>query len=161
MSVAMHAMAAIGYKLALKSSHRQQIPEHSSKIFDGSKESARKGVLGRISTVMQSEFRICAQRQQLLVYPLDGSNDLPCCCWSVLLSCSTGLAGFFHLAIGTLVFSSLTFITAYDFLNFVFWRYIAAATVCKIIIMIELTGMRAVESRSEQQPGGHSTGQSL
>ena len=109
MSVAIHAMATLGYKVALHSSKRQLGQEHPSNIPDGSKRSARKRVLGRISTIVQSEFRICAHRQRLLVHPLDGSNDLSG--WGVLLSCSAGLASFCHVVFGTLIFSSLTFIS--------------------------------------------------
>ena len=36
------------------------------------------------------------------------------------------------MVFGTLMFSSLTFISVFDFLNYVFWRYIAAATTCRI-----------------------------
>lgn len=159
MSVAIHATAASGYKFALHSSNRQLGQENPSNVPDNSKKSARKAILGRISPIVQSEFRIRVHRQQLLVHPLDGSSDLSG--WGVLLICSSGLASFCHLVFGTLVFSSLTFISVYDFLNYVFWRYIAAATVCKIIIMIDLAGLRAIEMRSEQQPGGASTGQPL
>lgn len=158
-SVAIHAMAALGYQVALHFSNRQLGQEHPSNFADGSQKSAREGVLGRISTIMQSEFRICTHRQQLLVHPLDGSNDLSG--WGVLLSCSAGLASFCYVVFGTLIFSSLTFISVYGFLNYVLWRYIAATTICKIIIMIGLAGLRAIESKSEQQPGSASTGQPL
>ena len=57
------------------------------------------------------------------------------------------------MVFGTLIFSSLTFISVFGFLNNIFWRYIAAATVCRIILMVDLTGLRAVERKSEQQNG--------
>ena len=65
------------------------------------------------------------------------------------------------MVFGTLIFSSLTFISVFDFLNYVFWRYIAAATVCRIILMVELTGLRAVKRKSEQQSGEGINCQSL
>lgn len=65
------------------------------------------------------------------------------------------------MGFGTLVFSSLVFISVSDFLKFVCWRYIVAATICKVILMIELTGLRAVERKSEQQDSGAIAPQSL
>ena len=158
MSVAIHAMAALGYRIALNSSNRQLSRDHPCKFPEGLTKSSRKRDLGHMWTKLQSEFGICAHRQQLLVHRLDDANLT---CWRVFLTCSAGLAGFFHVVFGTLIFSSLTFISVFDFLNYVFWRYIAAATVCRIILMVELTGLRAVERKSEQQSGEGINYQSL
>ena len=62
---------------------------------------------------------------------------------------------------GTLLFSSLVLISVSVVFSSEFWRYIAAAMVVKFIIMIELTGLRAVERESEQQNSDATTRQSL
>ena len=159
MSVAIHVTAALDYRIALNSSNRQLRRDHPSKFPEGLTKSARKGVLGHIWTKLQSEFSICAYRRQLLVHHLDDANNLAC--GAVLPTCSAGLAGLFHVVFGLLIFSSLTFISVFDFLNHVFWRYLAAAAVCRIILMVELTGLRAVERKIEQQSGEGSNRQSL
>ena len=72
-----HVTAALGYQITLYSSNRRLSRKHRPAIPENTKPSAQKGALGQISTVLQSEFRICAHRQQLHVHRLDGPNDLP------------------------------------------------------------------------------------
>ena len=159
MAVAIHATAALGYMIALKSSSRQLSRDHPSQRPDGFKRSARKGVLGHIWTKLQSEFSVYAYRQQLLVRRHDDANNL--IRWDFFLTCSARLAGFFHVVFGSLIFSSLTFVSVFDFPNYILWRCIAAATVYRFILMVELTGLRAVERNSAQPSGEDSNFQSL
>ena len=49
-----------------------------------------------------------------------------------------------HWVLGTLVFSSTLFIGTLDALG-VFTRYLASALVCRMILLVELAGIRGVE----------------
>ena len=55
---------------------------------------------------------------------------------------------------GIVVFSSLTFISVVEFNNYVFWRHILAASICRLILTVGLTGLRAVQRKCEQQAIG-------
>ena len=66
---------------------------------------------------------------------------------TVFLNETTGFLVFLHLAVGTLIFSSLQFISVIDAMT-VIARYIASGLVCRIILMQELDGLRTMESES-------------
>ena len=140
LSAAIHIGAALSYKIALNSSDNK---------VGGPGTSARKGTLRRISGLLRSEFRICALRKQLHARELEDPPRM-----AVLLNCLSGLGGVWHVVFGTVIFSALTFISIIDFMNYVFWRYILAAGICRLISMVELTGLRAVQRKCEQQANG-------
>jgi hypothetical protein len=48
-----------------------------------------------------------------------------------------------HIIYGTVVFASILFICAQDAVSVVS-RYLASALVCRVIVMIEISGMREV-----------------
>ena len=147
-----HIVAALGYKIALKSNDRSRSRGPQSIKPGGSESSARNRILRRIPDLLYSEFRICALRKQLNAHKLEDPPSV-----AVLLSCFAGVQGIWHVVFGTLIFSSLTFISIIEFLNYVFWRYILAAAVCRLVLMVELTGLRAVQRRLEQQANGGNT----
>ncbi len=152
LSAAIHVGASLGYKIALRSSGRSCNHGYQSTQPGGSESSAQKGTLHQIFGLLRSEFRICALRKQLYVHELEEPPSV-----AVLLSCFAGIGGFWHVVFGTVIFSSLTFISVIEFPNYVFWRYILAAAVCRLILMVELTGFRSVQRRSEQHDNGGST----
>lgn len=152
LSAAIHIGASLGYNIALNPSGRRSNHGHQSTQPGGSQSSARKGTLHRISGLLRREFRICALRKQLRVRKLEDPPPV-----AVLLSCLAGVGGFWHMVFGTVIFSSLTLISLIEFLDYVFWRYILAAAVCRLILMVELTGLRSVQRRCEQRDDGGST----
>ena len=149
---AIHIVAALGYKVALKSSDQRRSHGSRSVKPGGPETSTRKPTLHRIAGVLRREFRICAVRKQLNAHKLEDPPSV-----AVLLNCFAGVGGVWHVIFGTLIFSSLTFISIIEFLNYVFWRYILAAAVCRLLLMIELTGLRAVQRKLEQQTSGGNT----
>jgi len=152
LSAAIHIGAALAYKIALSSGDRRRNHGYQSTKSGDSDSSARTGTLHRISGLLRSEFRICALRKQLHAHKLEDPPSV-----AVLLSCFAGVGGFWHVVFGTVIFSSLAFISVIEFLNYVFWRYLLAAAVCRLILMVELTGLRAVQRRFERQANGGST----
>ena len=149
LSAAIHIGAALSYKIALNSNDKRPNNGYQPTKVRGSKASAREGTLHRISSLLCSEFRICALRKQLRACELKDPPTM-----AVLLNCISGLGGFWHVVFGILIFSSLTFISVVEFTNYVFWRYILAAGICRLILMVELTGLRTVQRKCEQQGNG-------
>ena len=147
-----HIGAALGYKIALKSYDQKRKHGYQSTKSGGPGSSARRLTLHRISGLLRSEFQICALRKQLNDQELEDPPSM-----AVLLNCFAGLGGIWHVIFGTVIFSSLAFISIIEFLNYVFWRYILAAAVCRLFLMIELTGLRAVQREFEQQSKGGNT----
>ena len=152
LSAAIHIGAALSYKIALNSSDQRHNHGYQPNNVGGSETSAQKGTLRRISGLLRNEFRICALRKHLHARELEDPPRM-----AVLLNCLSGLGGFWHVVFGTVIFSALAFISIIDFLNYVFWRYILAAAVCRLVLMIELTGLRAVQREFEQQAKGVNT----
>ena len=152
LSAAIHIGAALGYKIALIYGDRRRNPGYQSTKPGDPESSARKGTLHRISGFLCNEFRICALRKQLHVHKLEDPPSV-----AVLLNCLAGVGAFWHVVFGTVILSSLAFISVIEFLNYVFWRYILAAAICRLILMVELTSLRAVQRRLEQQANGEST----
>ena len=149
---AAHIVAALGYKIALKSSDQRRNHGCRSIRPGGSETSTRNATLHRMAGLLRNEFCICAARKQLNAHKLEDPPSV-----AVLLNCFAGVWGVFHVIFGTLIFSSLSFISIIEFLNYVFWRYLLAAAVCRLVLMVELTGLRAVQRRLEQQASGGNT----
>ncbi len=151
LSAAIHVGASLGYKIALRSSGRSCNHGYQSTQPGGSESSARKGTLRQIFG-LRSKFRICALRKLLHFHELEDPPSV-----AVLLSCFAGVGGFWPVVFGTVIFSSSISVSVIEFLNYVFWRYILAAAICRLILMVELTGLRSVQRRSEQHDNGRST----
>lgn len=152
LSAAIHIGAALSYKIALNSSDQRLNHGYQPDNVGGSETSAQKGTLARILGLLRNEFRICALRKHLHARELEDPPRM-----AVVLNCLSGLGGFWHVVFGTVIFSALAFISIIDFLNYVFWWYILAAAVCRLVLMIELTGLGAVQREFEQQDKGGNT----
>ena len=85
------------------------------------------------------EFRLCMYHKPARVELVKESYWF--ICWAWLLSLGTIL----HIIFGTLMFSSILFISS-DYALRVTGRYLASTIVCRIVLMFELAGMRRVVS---------------
>ncbi len=91
-------------------------------------------LLGR---VLRGEATICANHSEF-----EHENwQMPRL--AVSLSCLAGILGWIHVALGTVIFSSLLFVSVKDVLNYILWRYIVSSAVCRVILLIELAGLRS------------------
>ncbi|MCJ1291616.1 hypothetical protein MMC34_003161 [Xylographa carneopallida] len=79
-------------------------------------------VLTKLRSSFKDETQLCANHQCLRVHKID-SPTTTAPNWRVLLSCGADLVGLGHMAFGTFVFSSLTFISTGDFVCYVVWRW--------------------------------------
>lgn len=90
-------------------------------------------LLGR---VLRGETTICANHQKFDY----NHREVPRL--AVSLSVFAGMIGWVHAALGIVIFSSLLFVSVTDVLRSVLWRYIVSSAVCRLILLIELGGLR-------------------
>lgn len=62
--------------------------------------------------------------------------------FAIFFNCIASTMAFFHLWFGTLLFSSLVFVAVYDIMNSIFWRYLLSTAICRLVLLIELAGLR-------------------
>ncbi len=60
---------------------------------------------------------------------------------SILLAVGAGLMNFCHVTFGIIIFSSLIFISVEDVFKRVLWRYIVSSTACRLLLILELSGL--------------------
>ena len=85
------------------------------------------------------EFTICANQPKGLELLLKEKKMSPA---AVFMNCTASLMAFFHLLFGTMLFSSLVFIAVWDIMNSILWRYLLSTAICRLILLVELAGMR-------------------
>lgn len=95
-------------------------------------------------SVLQAEFTICAN--QMAPCFLSPGEKVPIT--AVLLHIFAGCASFVHLVFGMILFSSLLFISVWDVLSSILWRLVLATVVARVILIIEMAGLRASHSNS-------------
>ena len=88
---------------------------------------------------LAKEFTICANQPKGLESLL---KEKKMSSKAVFLNCVASLMAFFHLLFGTMLFSSLVFIAVWDIMNSILWRYLLSTAVCRLVLLVELAGMR-------------------
>ena len=88
---------------------------------------------------LAKEFTICANQPKGLESLL---KEKKMSFVAVFLNCVASLMAFFHLLFGTMIFSSLVFVAVWDIMNSILWRYLLSTAVCRLILLVELAGMR-------------------
>lgn len=72
-----------------------------------------------------------------------GDDDTRLSGWiATLLITASSCFSFGHIVYGTIVFSSLQFITVSDAINLVIWRFVISTVVCRVIIIVETRGIQ-------------------
>lgn len=61
---------------------------------------------------------------------------------AVLLAVVAGAMSFVHVTFGIIIFSSLQFVSVWDVLNNILWRYVASSAVCRLLLIMEILGLR-------------------
>lgn len=86
---------------------------------------------------LQEEFQLTARQSPATLHSQQESYSFIFCSWCT----STGAV--LHIMYGTLVFSSILFISAQDAIK-VAARYLCSTLICKLILKFEIIGMRGV-----------------
>ena len=136
-----HLVAAISYHIEVAHTEKQVRKEIAE-------DRTPRSPLTRSMTFLQKraqlswlhkEFTICANQPKGLEALMAQKRTSRV---AVLLNCIASLMAFFHLLFGTMLFSSLIFIAVWDILNSIIWRYLISTVVCRLILLIELAGLR-------------------
>lgn len=118
-------------------------------IVPGQPVRLRRSMLRRLTQLifsiprsLMAEFRICANRD---ISPLsDRPTEVPLT--AIFLNTAAGGLAFVHILGGTAVFSSLQFVSMANALDPILWRLVLSALVCRLILVVELAGLRALSS---------------
>ncbi len=89
-----------------------------------------------VKHAIRSEITICAN------YPPPDKLSPPG--WVVICNCCCGALGFFHIVFGTMIFSSLLFITYVDAILCVS-RLVISAACCRLILIMEFGSMKSTQ----------------
>lgn len=118
-----HIVAATGYIAA----RRRAQPGDSDKP---------RGWLAVLKNRVANEITICAnhQKSEYVVQKVPH--------WAAALSVAAGVMGFLQIIIGVIIFSGLLFAGVCDVLNQIIWRYLLSTAFCRVILLIELAGLR-------------------
>lgn len=85
-----------------------------------------------------SETTICANRSKL--HQFQNKATVPKV--AVLLAIIAGLMSFAHVTLGVIIFSALQFISVSDAVNRILWRYILSSTLCRLLLIMEISGLK-------------------
>jgi hypothetical protein len=86
---------------------------------------------------VEKEMMLCVE-QEIGEYDIDAPIPL----LAVLGNVIAGCAGFVHLTFGIIIFSSLLFVSVWDVMNSILWRYVLSSVVCRLILVVEIAGLR-------------------
>lgn len=167
-----HALAAVGYRLTLAKKGEQRASEHggaqvqhdSLAFSDGktsdivttqqalpppapSNRSIFQRIIRRVCRELQSTITAVADQTRM---PHPSSKHSTRINMGILLNSIGGFLGFLHLLFGTVTFSGLLFIVNLDALGQVAIRLMASCIVCRLVTMVEMTGLRSEAARHER-----------
>ncbi|KAF2804817.1 uncharacterized protein BDZ99DRAFT_467066 [Mytilinidion resinicola] len=138
-----HVVAAVSFALAQRSAARQrsdgvgrglvqQRSDNSNAARGGPKLFARW-----LWGTVQREVTLCAE-QEVEEYDVDAKVPF----FAVLGNVIAGCLGFVHIIFGIIIFSSLQLVSVWDVMNFILWRYVISTVVCRLILVVEIGGLR-------------------
>lgn len=163
LSSVIHLLSAVSYLIARKMAQRRSRVEQLLAEVDNSEtrangeQAARERMQAATSNTSQhrhklscsrswlrdaflSETIICANRPKPR-YPVDMDTAIVPRV-AVLLAVTAGGMGFVHLTFGIIIFSSLQLISVWDVLNNILWRYVVSSTGCRLLLIMEISGLR-------------------
>lgn len=154
LSFAIHLVSGVSYFIARKMARRRVQVERLPKEEDSSETGGNSEQLksernqattssvpqqcSRLRDAWLSETTICVNRSKS--HHSHDETTVPQV--AVLLAVAAGLMSFMHVIFGILIFSSLQFITVWDVLTQILWRYTVSSTVCRLLLIMEICGLR-------------------
>ncbi|KAI1413037.1 hypothetical protein F5Y13DRAFT_40747 [Hypoxylon sp. FL1857] len=122
-------------------------PRHCTNIGHIQRLSAL--ILGKLGEIIRSETTICANRNdRAYCHSKEKHPKIPKV--AVFLHILAGCMSFVLFLFGTAVFSALQLVTFIDAFIRVIARLIASSVICRLILIFELSGLRASKSRTER-----------
>lgn len=130
LSFIIHVPSALSYGIVVWRARRRQ-----------HKKGMSRSLWDRFFSVLKSEFTICANIGAKTGEKTLSAEKLPVL--AVVLQIIAGFGSFIHLVLGTIVFSSLLFLTVKDVLSNILWRLILSTLAARVILLIEIAGLRS------------------
>jgi hypothetical protein len=147
-----HLLAISSYRIIRWVSKRrvsndpQRLPKRAGAKRKAPNISRKSSNLVRLSRLVArgiaAETRICANHD--IVHP-DASGKIPLA--AIALNVAAGCLAFVHIIFGTAVFSALQFISLTDVMNSILWRLILSTVICRVVLIVELAGLRALKKK--------------
>jgi hypothetical protein len=134
-----HVIAAASYIVARRSVRDKLLDEGNQ--LAGHLRSKRQMILHFVAKLwheLRRETTLCANKDTK-----DQDSTVPVPTWAVLLNIVAGCCSFIHIVFGTIVFSSFQFVSVWDVLNQILWRYALSTVICRLVLIIELAGLRS------------------
>jgi hypothetical protein len=154
-----HVISAISYQVRMIALHRRAYtPVEAAKVqapapgfadpanYPSKSPSAQTSIsnnpnrnwLAKLILTFKSEVTVCANRDASFEF----SQKVKVSYISLFLNTAAGVMGWVHVILGIIIFSSLQFVTVNDVMNHVLWRYIISTAACRVVLLIEIAGMR-------------------
>jgi hypothetical protein len=156
LACAIHVIAASSYQITkhLSEKHSSTAQDSSPSTIPSLKDGVhihavsttiRRPLRDLLTRALRVEFTICAN--QRTGTPVDEKVHVP---WiAVFLNVAAGIMGFIHVTFGIMVFSSMQFISVWDVVNKIILRYLASTFVTRLVLVIELAGLREPNNENE------------
>lgn len=164
---AIHFVSVLSYFFVRKMAPRQisveQLPPKAEssetkgiieQVSSGKIQVAQSGIpqqrfhrvwLSRLRDAWLSETTICANHSKC--HDFQDQTAVPRV--AILLAIGAGVMSFCHVTFGIVIFSSLQFISVDDALRRILWRYIFSSLVCRLLLIVEMAGLRTISEAEE------------
>lgn len=134
LTVVLHSISALSYNMVKWQLQKKAVMQQE-----------KKTPLRRLRLILKEEFTTCANHDVPSQVTQGDQGNIPA--KAVVLNIVAGGASFIQLAFGTIVFSSLIFVSVWDVLNCILWRFVLSTSVARLVLIIEVAGLRAANSR--------------
>lgn len=121
-----HIPAALSYGI-VKWKHR----------WNDDKNDSSSNFWRRCTSMVAAELTVCANQEHSRKVD---TASVPLV--AITLNIIAGGLSFVYLFVGTVVFSSLVFISVWEVLNQILWRFVVSTAAARLILMVELGGLR-------------------
>lgn len=134
LAAVLHAISALSYNMIIWELQKNSAMQHEE-----------KAPWRRLRSVLKAELMTCANHEVPIQATQRDQGSIPA--KAVALNILAGAASFIHLALGTIIFSSLIFVSVWDVLNRILWRFVLATCIARLVLIIEVAGLRASRTR--------------
>lgn len=124
----------MSFAYARKSAYSKEFQENDEEFKS---RSAISKIGRRLAGMMKSEVTMCAE--QRLHQDNENARVPPI---AVVGNVLAGCGGYVRLVFGTIIFSSILFVSVWDALNHILTRYIISVIVCGLILVIKVADLR-------------------
>lgn len=134
LAAVLHAISALSHNMVMWELQKNSAVQHEEQT-----------PWMRLRSALKAELMTCSNHEVPIQVTRRDQGSIPA--RAVALNILAGGASFIHLAFGTIIFSSLIFISVWDVLNCILWRFVLATCIARLVLIIEVAGLRASHTR--------------